>query len=117
MTFGLPPGADTVKRANSAARLYAIGSSSNLVSSLSCQKHSGDKAAVAATPVEPTIVPRHAIRGSHSFLVDFDAAAIGIGDNVDWLGDVLMKLLPDGFKKLFAPAAACALTFSAILVI
>ena len=65
--------------------------------------------------MEPTIVPRHAIRGS--LLVGIYAAAIGIGDNVDWLGDVLMKLFPDGFKKLFAPAAACALTFSAILLI
>jgi hypothetical protein len=54
-----------------AARLYTIGSSSNLVSSLSCQEYSGDKAAVAATPVEPTIVPRHAIRGSLVRLTPF----------------------------------------------
>jgi hypothetical protein len=30
----------------------------------------------------------------------------GVGSNVDPLGEVLMKLLPDGFRVLFAPAAA-----------
>jgi Rubrerythrin len=32
--------------------------------------------------------------------------AFGDGDSVEPLGELLMKLLPDGLKKLFAPAAA-----------
>lgn len=31
---------------------------------------------------------------------------MGVGNNVDPLGEVLIEVLPEGLKKLFAPAAA-----------
>jgi hypothetical protein len=56
-------------------------------------------------------------RGRRS-LIDDDLAAVrdqrptepapdpGVGDTVDPLGDGLIRLLPDGFRLLLAPAAA-----------
>ena len=51
-------------------------------------------------------VPTHFIRAAHARCIYRPAPELGGGAKVDPLGEGLIRLFPDGFRPLFAPAAA-----------